>query len=186
MIRRALKFLLAALCLANTALSQGYDTWGAVADTRADSVRRNRIELGFNTMGVGAEYRYQLLPFLGADAVLSESHPGIAAGLTVNPVSFVFFQGVIGKPWFKEEPAADGPPGFSPNYTYGWRVGVHFPIDPGANRFYVVLSAGRMTLVQTKYQYSGGGFIVGPPIPPEYRKEIRYEDVFAVSLGIKI
>ncbi|MGB2868009.1 MAG: hypothetical protein WBD36_06140 [Bacteroidota bacterium] len=168
----------------------GYDSTKATVDTsdtvQSQPTRPHRIELGLNTMGIGLEYRYQVCSFLSSDAVLSVSHPGVGAGITLNPISFVFFQGVFGKPWFKEEAAADGPPGFSPDYAYAWRAGIHFPIGPGASRIYVVFSGGRLTMVQRKYQYNGGGFIVGPPQSPAYRTESRREEVFAVSLGFKI
>jgi hypothetical protein len=155
-----------------------------------DSVRvessssRHALEVGINQLGVGIDYRYHWFSWVSTDAVLSASEPGIAVGLTVLPIPFFFVQGVLGVGAYSGESiATDGPPAFKPDYLVGWKAGIHVPLAPKKSRMYLTFAGGRSMSVQNKYQYNGGGFLMGPPPAPLYRAETRFAEVFSISLG---
>ncbi len=150
---------------------------------RSPGVRR--MELGINSLGAGVEYRYQLQSFLSMDAMVSIQRPGVAIGATVSLLSFFILQGMFGNGAFEDAQATDGPPAFKPNYLYGWKAGIQFPIAPRKTDLYILFAAGQLKYVQSHYQYNGGGMILGPPPVPRYRRETRVAEVFAVSLGIR-
>jgi hypothetical protein len=144
----------------------------------------HHLEAGINTVGAGLEYHYQWIPFLSTDVVLSLASPGIGFGLTLSPVWILFVQGVIGRGSHEEPPALDGPPGFKADYLYGWRAGFRLPINPRRTRLYFIIGVGQVKNVQNHYQYTGGGFIVGPRPTPLFRTETRMAEVYSIGFGL--
>ena len=154
----------------------------------ANAVRSSgdhRMELGINALGAGIEYRHQLQSFLSLDAIASAHRPGAAIGATMSVFSFFVLQGVFGTGTFEEAMSTDGPPAFKPNYLYGWKAGIQFPVAPRKTDLYVLFAAGQLKYVQSHYQYNGGGFLIGTPPPPAYRKETRVREIFSVGLGFR-
>ncbi len=151
-----------------------------------DNVRMtHHLEAGLNALGAGLECRYQWYSFLSTDVIASADAPGVAAAMTISPLWIFYFQGVVGTGAFKKVIAiADGPPPFKPSYLYGWNAGFHFPIAPKKSLIYVIFGFGQLKFVQSNYNYNGGGFIVGPPPVPKYRKETRSAEVFSIGLGV--
>jgi hypothetical protein len=154
-------------------------------DTIRTSSRTNlhRLQFGLNALGAGIEYRYHLLSFVSADAVVSGVRPGAAVGVTLSPISLLFVQGVFGKGSWEEMPVPDGPGPFKPDYVYGWKAGLQIPIAPRKSTMYVQFGAGQLKYVQGRYLYNSAGFILEPPPSPKYRRETRVAEIFALSLG---
>jgi len=144
----------------------------------------HHVEAGFNALGAGLTYRYQLFPWLSADALASGSSPGIAMGVTVSPLGMFFVQGIVGTGTYEDAVTVDGPPAFKPTYLYGWIAGTHLPIAPKRTRLYFIFAFGQLKYVQNHYNYNGGGFMIGPPATPLYRTETRVAETISVGLGL--
>ncbi len=166
--------------LRSQSLVQG-DTVGRLDHSRM----LHHVEVGLNSLGVGLEYRIQWTPFVSTDALVSMMQPGIAIGVTATPLWIFFVQGVAGiGSSYAEIQLPDGPPPFKPDYLYGWSGGVRIPIMPRKTRLYFIAGVGGQKYVQNHYQYSGGGFVVGPPPQVRYRQETRGSEVYTIGLGM--
>ncbi len=137
----------------------------------------HHVEAGINPVGILVEYRYQWMPYFSTDAMISPFSPAIGMGVTLSPIWFFFVQGVLGKGTDKEQWTLDWPPGFKADYFYGWNAGVRLPINPMKTRVYILLGVGQTKYVQKRYQYNGGGFLIGPPPAPLYRTETRLTEI---------
>ncbi len=180
------RFVALLLFLPHFALfAQQLDTTSAfeVADEEA---KKHSVEVGLITMGGGVEYRYEVIPFMSTDVVFSAGPPGIAVGLSLVPLTYVFAQGVYGTTSYGEVAASDGPAEFISDYAYGWRAGVHIPLNPKKRSFFLVISGGDLWLVQNTYCSNCGGFLTSPPVStPEYRKETRHFQMYGFGIVYK-
>ena len=145
---------------------------------------RHHLEVGWNALGPGIEYRYQWFPSFSTDALTDLDVPRAAVGVTFSPLWIFFVKGVLGAGEYgKDTGIADGPPALHPTYLYGWDAGFHFPISPAKTRVYFVFAFGQLRFVQNHYHYNGGGFVVVPPPAPLYRTETRTAEVFSIGCG---
>jgi hypothetical protein len=129
-----------------------------------------------------AEYGWQVLPTLSADALIQTSRSGFSAGLTFAPILIAFLQLRIGYPVYAGLQLVDGPPQWRPDLMYGYRVGMALP---GRNsRMYINISVGKLWVVDWDYCYTCGGFPPpGTVVKPITRDQYEIFDMFSVGIG---
>lgn len=155
--------------------------------TVSRAIARNRIEVRYGEPGATFEFRHSWLELLSTDLFLSTNGMrGIGIGVSVDPVSILSLQGILGYPSYTD-PVVDGPV-FKPEYNYGFRGSILIPLDLSQVRLFVTLSGGKVWVVDTNYD-PNSGFLPArttDEVPASaVRKETRTLEFFELGLGLR-
>jgi hypothetical protein len=147
--------------------------------TSKNQAKDHALEIGVMILGAGVEYHYSAMSFASTDLILGAGPPGLGAGISLSPVSYIFGQAMIGKTVYEEIGQVGGPVGFRPDFVYGWRAGFYVPLNPASANLFLSLSAGRIELVQREYCENCVAFSPEPPLPVYGTKTKRFRVISA-------
>lgn len=149
------------------------------AQEKPEKENRYFIELRSGSMyhAGEAEFSRRFLQYFSGNVIFVFYSAGVRTGISVHPLSFLYFQSAIGVTNYRSE-ATDGPR-FTPDYCYSLAGGVRIPLGTLPLAFSV--SYETVTMVQNDYNPNGG------LVPPDYvSKPHRTEKVQNGSISVGV
>lgn len=142
----------------------------------------NSLEIRISSSTVAEiQYSRKWWPALSTDVIIQTSMFGPSLGLTANPLPFAFIQGRVGYHMYDGGQVEDGPV-WKPDLMYSYRVGLGIPSVN--SKVYILISFGKLWVVDRNFCYTCGGF--PPPgviFTPKYRDEYEIYDMLSIGIG---
>ncbi|MDP2208644.1 MAG: hypothetical protein Q8K98_07700 [Bacteroidota bacterium] len=162
------------------------DLYSNQDEDMVNSYKKNSVEFGFalELNHVEINYRRLWLPFLSTDMNFMPMQPGgINLGISIYPLSFLFFNCFYGYPVYNQYSTCGGP-SFTANYDYSIKYGVQIPIIR-KDEYFVSISNMNIWFVDRDYNYTSGFYSSEVEVEQKTRREIRKYNFFKLGIGVK-